>query len=452
MRALWVLAALILAGCGDLVTAGVEQPFISPVSGPAEGGTTITVYGEGFRASAQVRVGGQPATAVAFKGQGILQAVTPPGPVGPADVVVLHGERVHLALPGAFTYQGVESAQVSTITPASGPAEGGTEVTLIGSGFTAETSVVFGGRAAREVVFINDQLLQVVTPPSPPGAAPVTLFKPGTSPTTAPTAFEFVEAVPEVPESEPPRLLSAQAVDHTHVLLSFSEALDPSAADARHYTVAPALVVVGATLRPLDAQVLLETTPMTAGATYTVTAAADVTDRAGNGLDANANAAAFDAPLIVDDGILPRVVGAVSTGNTEVLVRFSRPMGDSALVPAAYAIVQENVHPEAAYLGLLEAAFVNAERTAVQLTTYSQSAVTYRVTVSDVADLTGQSLAPKTQVEGVLIDPTTAVFAGTAANAGDGTLVDSDGDGLSDARELRGWVVSVTTPAGVTHK
>ncbi|MHB1853434.1 MAG: IPT/TIG domain-containing protein [Acidimicrobiales bacterium] len=52
---------------------------ISPNSGPAAGGTTVTITGTGFQMPAEVTFGGQPATSVNVVGPTEIQAVSPPG-------------------------------------------------------------------------------------------------------------------------------------------------------------------------------------------------------------------------------------------------------------------------------------------------------------------------------------------------------------------------------------
>lgn len=148
----------------------------------------------------------------------------------------------------------------------------------------------------------------------------------------------------------------------------------------------------------------------------------------------------------------PRVVGAASLSNTQVIVAFSEPMGASAIRPEHYVIIQENVNPEAGALGVTGAEFYLDNPSTVLLTTRPQNELTYRVTVVNATDLEGNALAPKVTTNGVLVDPTSATFPGTPPVGG----VDTDGDGLSDNAEMRGWTITVqnvdktTTSRGVT--
>lgn len=150
------------------------------------------------------------------------------------------------------------------------------------------------------------------------------------------------------------------------------------------------------------------------------------------------------------DPAAPRVVGAASLNNTNVLVAFSEPMSTNAIRPEHYVIIQENVNSEAAYLRVQNAEFYKGSPSTVLLTTSSQNELTYRVTVVNVTDLSGTALSPRIISNGVLVDPTSALFPGTPPVAGV-DLVDTDSDGLSDNVEMRGWLVSVKGADGQTR-
>lgn len=56
------------------------------------------------------------------------------------------------------------AATISTLTPATGPAAGGTAVTIKGTNFAGTTGVTFGGTAATAVVVVDEQTITCVTP------------------------------------------------------------------------------------------------------------------------------------------------------------------------------------------------------------------------------------------------------------------------------------------------
>jgi IPT/TIG domain len=54
---------------------------------------------------------------------------------------------------------------VTSVSPATGPGSGGTEVTIVGSGFTGATAVAFGGANASSFSVDSDTQITAVTPP-----------------------------------------------------------------------------------------------------------------------------------------------------------------------------------------------------------------------------------------------------------------------------------------------
>jgi len=139
----------------------------------------------------------------------------------------------------------------------------------------------------------------------------------------------------------------------------------------------------------------------------------------------------------------PRLTGAVSRSNTTILVSFSKPMGASVLQIGNYAIAQQTVNSEAGTLNLVAAAFDGGSSTAVMLTTRSQSDLTYRLSVTNMFDAEGNALAA---ASGEGNDARTTTFAGTAPRSSD--LVDTDGDGLYDSEEQRGWRATILLASG----
>jgi len=255
-------------------------------------------------------------------------------------------------------------------------------------------------------------------------------------------------------DTTPPGLTSAVCINATSILLSFSEPLDDGAADPINFSITSANpqiardpVIIGADLTVYNTQVLLVTLPLTAEVQYTVSVTnvnGRVRDLQRNALDPDPCTATFafpGQPSIENASTLPRVVAAHSMDNTTVVVIFSKMMGDSAIDPGNYMIVQTNLVPEAAALTVTAAEFLGLDRTAVKLTTLSQATVQYDLFAVGVKDLSGNQLAPR----GMLVDPTYATFWG---NGTIGTPLDTDGDGLPDNEEQRGWVVPVVLIAG----
>jgi IPT/TIG domain/von Willebrand factor type A domain len=86
--------------------------------------------------------------------------------------------------------------RVAAITPASGPAAGGTRVTITGTNLTGTTDVRFGSNAASKVV-VNGSTSVTVTAPSGTGSANVRVTTPaGTSAETAADVFTYAPLPP----------------------------------------------------------------------------------------------------------------------------------------------------------------------------------------------------------------------------------------------------------------
>ncbi len=80
---------------------------------------------------------------------------------------------------------------ITSISPSSGPAGGGTAVTVQGSGFTGATAVLFGGAAATGISVEGDS---VIVATSPPGSGTVNIgvtTPSGTSPIVAASQFAY---------------------------------------------------------------------------------------------------------------------------------------------------------------------------------------------------------------------------------------------------------------------
>ncbi len=88
---------------GPVVELAVQS--VSPSSGPASGGTQITIRGTGFAAGGTVRVGGGAATEVSVSGSDVITARTPVSAVaGAVDVAVTVSGRTS-TLAGGFRYE-----------------------------------------------------------------------------------------------------------------------------------------------------------------------------------------------------------------------------------------------------------------------------------------------------------------------------------------------------------
>lgn len=136
--------------------ASPELAALSPAYGPESGGTEVLLRGWGFDASnLAVTFDGSPATIVG-SGPSYALVRTPAGSAGPADVAMLAGTTELDRLSDAFEYRA--DVWIDAVSPSEGPTDGGTSVTLTGSGFSGADQVLFGGIAASFQVDSDGQI------------------------------------------------------------------------------------------------------------------------------------------------------------------------------------------------------------------------------------------------------------------------------------------------------
>jgi large repetitive protein len=134
---------------------------LSPASGPVTGDTTVTITGTGFTNASTVSFGGTPGTSVTYVSATRITARSPAHAVGVVDVnVTTTGGTSAIVTGDRFTYVPV----VFSISPASGPSAGGTNVTITGAGFTSASTVSFGGTAGTNVTYLSTTQIRVSSP------------------------------------------------------------------------------------------------------------------------------------------------------------------------------------------------------------------------------------------------------------------------------------------------
>jgi hypothetical protein len=75
---------------------------LTPASGPAAGGTTLTIRGSGFLSGTTVTIGGNSAS-VTFKDMNTLTVVTPAVTAGPQRVTITNPDGETVSLDAAYT-------------------------------------------------------------------------------------------------------------------------------------------------------------------------------------------------------------------------------------------------------------------------------------------------------------------------------------------------------------
>lgn len=160
---------------------------VTPSTGSPDGGFPVNILGNGFASPARVTFGSLPAVVTSVTpGRITVTAPTVPGgvPAGttlPETVtVIIHVNQSNQkqdSLPSAFTYvnggTGGGQPVVLSVSPATGPNEGGTIVTINGDGFNAPVQVFFenadGSVSVEAVVQSVTQTQIVVMTPAATG-------------------------------------------------------------------------------------------------------------------------------------------------------------------------------------------------------------------------------------------------------------------------------------------
>ncbi|MDZ7706937.1 MAG: hypothetical protein U5J97_03385 [Trueperaceae bacterium] len=256
----------------------------------------------------------------------------------------------------------------------------------------------------------------------------------------------------EVEDGTPPRVVDVRATDATTVVVQFDEPVSEGASDPSMFVLTrpdgDVLQVVAAQLTAEGTRIVLTTEPMEPGVRYSL-ALDGVQDVNGNVIAGGTTTEVTGTDTTEGvDTTPPRVTGATSMSSTRVLVTFSEPVQggmDSAENPGHYEIVgtsTRNGALSAQATLLVKSATLSANGRSVVLETGPQSEIPYTLRVTHVFDEAGNPVIGPTRDRPLEVD-----FFGTPVS---GAGTDSDGDGLTDAAEQRGWTVVVRNANGET--
>ncbi|HVK67160.1 MAG TPA: IPT/TIG domain-containing protein [Polyangium sp.] len=143
---------------------------VTPRNGPMVGGTRIVLEGDYFDEHVFVRIGGQAPKRAVVRSATTIEAVTPPSRAsGFVDIEVGRGDAGNTVVKNAFRYDPSPAPAIDSVAPNKGSVEGGTEVSIEGKNFVAESAVLFGGKPAQRVKFVSASTLEVKTPPGKNG-------------------------------------------------------------------------------------------------------------------------------------------------------------------------------------------------------------------------------------------------------------------------------------------
>ncbi|WP_229866621.1 IPT/TIG domain-containing protein [Streptomyces gelaticus] len=181
-------------------SAAAAAPVIttrSPSSGAA--GTVVTLTGTGFTGATAVAFGGTPSASFTVVSATKITADAPAG-TGTVQITVTTPDGTSNGV--SFTYT-IATPAISSIAPNQGSVDGGTMVTLTGTGFTGATSVRFGAVAAAFTAVSATQIT-AFAPAAPAGTVNVTITTPGGTSAGIPYTYLAVPVLGSVTPAQGP--------------------------------------------------------------------------------------------------------------------------------------------------------------------------------------------------------------------------------------------------------
>ena len=166
---------------------------VLPSAGPTAGGTSVVITGTNFTGATAVNFGATPASSFTVNNASQITATSPAG-TGTVDVRVTTGAGTSTtSAADLFSY--IAAPAIGAIAPNTGPAAGGTSVTVSGTNFTGATGVSFGATPATGFT-VNSATQITATAPAGTGTVDVRITTSGgTSATSAADQFTFISTV-----------------------------------------------------------------------------------------------------------------------------------------------------------------------------------------------------------------------------------------------------------------
>ena len=137
---------------------------VAPGAGTVTGGTTVTITGTGFTGATKVLFGTVAATSFAVVSDSRVTAVSPAEAAATHNVTVTTANGTSaLTAADHFTFTAPVPV-ITSVAPSSGPASGGTTVTITGTAFTGATKVLFGTVAAAGFTVVSATRITALSP------------------------------------------------------------------------------------------------------------------------------------------------------------------------------------------------------------------------------------------------------------------------------------------------
>jgi YVTN family beta-propeller protein len=171
---------------------------LTPNSGFAPGGNQITITGLNFTDTIAVLFGSTSATNFTVLSDTTIVVTVPPG-IGVVDVTVVTPFGITaITLADQYKYISLPPPVLTNLTPNSGFAPGGNQVTITGLNFTGTAAVLFGSTPATNFTVLSDTTIVATVPPGI-GVVNITIITPfGTTAIILADQYTYVSLPPPV--------------------------------------------------------------------------------------------------------------------------------------------------------------------------------------------------------------------------------------------------------------
>ena len=176
---------------GFTYNAAPTLASISPINGRLTGSNTVTLTGTGFITGATVTIGGFSCGSLLVGSTTSITCAAPSGTAGTYAVVITNPDGQNATLPSAYTYNPVPT--ISGVSPTSGPAAGGGNLTVSGTGFLSNPVVTVGGNPCNVSASTSSSITCQI-PAGSAGAANVIVVNTDTQSFPSTGAYTYVAA------------------------------------------------------------------------------------------------------------------------------------------------------------------------------------------------------------------------------------------------------------------
>ncbi len=218
-------------------TAAPTITGISPNSGTMSGGTSVTITGTNLSGASAVRFDGTAATGYTVNSATQITATAPAGAEGTVDITVTTvGGTSATGTSDQFTY--VAAPTITSLSPANGPALGGTSVTITGTKLSGASAVSFGGTAATSYTVNSATEITAIAPTGSAGAVHVTITTAGgTSATSSSDQYTYNVVIPDAPTIPGAPTIGIATAGNSQASVSFTAPASTGGASITGYTV-----------------------------------------------------------------------------------------------------------------------------------------------------------------------------------------------------------------------